>query len=183
MRKRREWFLVAALLFASMIGSCAMALASSPPTIQEMMWTHMRWLNIHSDLPLPSELPQVQYVSKDTLQIWYYGPEYVAAEEAQGRTVSDIVAIYDPEKNTVVLPVGYDYLDLATASHLVHELVHYMQDVRGDFETTKCTAGLEPLAYKLHNKWIDDFHSPEPHTDPLFLLFLETACDPSKSSW
>ena len=62
-------------------------------------------------------------------------------------------------------------------SVLLHELVHFLQSINGEFEKVSCRRELEKDAFSIQDKYIDEFSLPEElHNDPLFAL-MASMCD------
>jgi len=54
-----------------------------------------------------------------------------------------------------------------------------LQDINGDYESQQakdCVQSLEPVAYKLHAKWMDQVDHPAEKPNDLFVFMLEMSC-------
>lgn len=138
------------------------------------------WLADNFDLPATTDVPKVVLVPQARLaSLRYREPnssestvQAVAAGEMPGR----IVALYDPLLRVIYLADGWRGETPAEVSVLVHEMVHYLQDVaKLRFE---CPQAQEQLAYAAQERWLastghslaEDFE-----VDPFTLLVL-TRC-------
>ena len=62
-------------------------------------------------------------------------------------------------------------------SVLIHELVHFLQYVNGEYKKVSCRRELERDAFKIQDDYIDDFNLSEKlHNDPLFAI-MASMCD------
>mgnify|MGYP002862481764 CR=1 FL=1 len=90
-----------------------------------------------------------------------------------------ILALYDPEKKTIILQKGWTSDTIPGRSILVHELVHHMQYMSGQISKFKCQGKIEKEAYDVQNKWLEpyglDVHKAL-KIGPLF-LFMATQCE------
>lgn len=80
------------------------------------------------DIDVPREVPTVRYLSECAMQREYEGPAFKRCKKDGELRVG---AFYVPETNTMTLPEGFDPDNPGDQSILLHELVHYMQDVSG----------------------------------------------------
>jgi hypothetical protein len=63
----------------------------------------------------------------------------------------DALGMY--EDNTIVLPAGFTHHHDQTAGVLLHEMVHYLQDVNNVMHIP-CRRRAEVLAYQMSNLWV-----------------------------
>jgi hypothetical protein len=76
-------------------------------------------------------LPEVEYASPALVQIYAYGDFVYAQAEHRGESLPLVNAVYDrPNKKILISESLKDYSDKVNVS-LIHELVHYMQDING----------------------------------------------------
>lgn len=114
----------------------------------ERFLPHITWITENSPMEYNGEpLPRVEYVSQGILQVMAYGDQAVAQAEHQGRQLPKVLATYDEYMIYVVDDMTFTEQPWV----LVHELVHYLQDVNGT--TQACVPANEPQAYKLHAEW------------------------------
>lgn len=101
-------------------------------------------------------LPEVRTESDDMLLIYAYGDYAVAQAEYKGEKLRPVMAIYDHKKNQLLVSENLDLNDpKQSGPTLVHELVHYMQDINGKtalYEDDKL-ACLEGEAYDIQAFW------------------------------
>jgi len=141
---------------------------------------YIQWIVNNSDFEYNNEpLPTVKKIPKDWMEIYAYGDQKVAEAERNGNDLPRIYALYDEKSNEIIVPEGFDLDDFSKHHIIVHELVHYLQDINGLYETKKakdCIQSLEPPAYELHTKWMDEVDHPSERPNPLFVLMLSMAC-------
>lgn len=67
-----------------------------------------------------------------------------------------LLAWYEAGARRIYLVAGFDADDPLQASVLLHELVHYLQDLRGGFSDGSCRAGLlrEVEAFRWQERWL-----------------------------
>jgi pSer/pThr/pTyr-binding forkhead associated (FHA) protein len=72
-------------------------------------------------------LPDVIVVTENEIQLRYYSTEALVSAEQGGRVLGRVAALFDREANTIFLA------DLRSkdGTGLLHELVHYLQDING----------------------------------------------------
>lgn len=161
----RIFFIAVLTLFATF------ALADAEPVLEQ----YIDWIVENSRFEYNGEpLPEIEYVNQAMLQILMYGEQEVAQAELQGYNLPDVIALYDHVEDTIILSAGTDINDVNNHYMLVHELIHYMQDING--VTDPCPRMLEREAYELTDLWQDEVGDSNPRSDPLFLLMIEMSC-------
>lgn len=101
----------------------------------------MIWVAQQTGLPLPKEIPELNLVTEQELCT-----EYGAGKEE----CEKIRAIYFD--GIIMARTSLDPTALSDMSLLVHELVHYLQEVNG--VEYSCMGASEPLAYKTQVRWL-----------------------------
>lgn len=123
--------------------------------VEALFLAHIAWIVAHSDYEYNGEpLPGVHYYSPEMLREIVYGDR--AADHA-GQT---IYGVYDHTSDDMLFPEGFDLTAPENQPTIVHELVYYLQDVRGDHATTDCLPKLELPAYRLHLAWAEEHGIP-----------------------
>ncbi len=137
------------------------------------------WLSVSFELPLVRSVPSIKLESGPRMTSFRYTgllsgrPEEVA-KVSRGRREVD--AIYDPGSDTIFLRQEWTGSTPAELSILVHEMVHYIQDV-AEFKYP-CVAASEELAYVAQERWLGLFGTnlaAEFGVDRL-TLFANTRC-------
>lgn len=154
----------------------SLILSASVANANPIFEQYIDWIVANSDLEYNGEtLPTVERISKEFLQILLYGESVVADAEYHNRTLPDVLAIYDDEDKTIIIPHETDLDDFANHHIIVHELVHYLQDINGI--TDECIGRLEGPAYDLHAQWQDEVDHPAERPNRLFVAMLVMMCD------
>jgi hypothetical protein len=143
------------------------------------------WLSASFGLPATAENPKVEFLPPVEITLLHYRAftaekRQAVLAEFQREMASDkrreVLAVYDDEKRTIFLPVGWSGKSAAELSVLVHEMVHHIQNLAG----TKfaCAQEREQLAYAAQQRWLGMFGrnlADEFEIDSITLL-LSTRC-------
>lgn len=83
-------------------------------------------------------------------------------------------AYYAATAHSVYLPAGFDADDVQQRGILLHELVHYLQDLRGEFARGDCHAGLlrEVQAFR----WQERYLQTQGAWQPVSMALLGYGC-------
>ena len=147
-----------------------------------LMASIMTWLS--ADFPLPENYqhPRIEIVSPMQMAaVRYRGlsaslQARVVSDEQWLEKMRDTVALYEDNSRTIYLREGWTGATTAETSVLVHEMVHHLQNLRG--EKFECAQAREKPAYTAQKKWLEaaglDFFR-EFETDPVTLM-LRTVC-------
>jgi len=99
-----------------------------------------------------SNAPEVQY-NGQALPTIRYADHAFMVELARGKKADpkdyNLQGVYDHIENTIWLRVGVEVETNRGKAVLVHELVHYLQNVNGALAKAPCIAANERLAYDL----------------------------------
>lgn len=60
---------------------------------------------------------------------------------------------------------------------LLHELVHYLQDINGAYGEVRCLGELERDAYKMQEEYVEFMGYPEEHIPNALFVFMVSTCD------
>ena len=138
----------------------------------ERFLPHIKWITENSDLEYNGEpLPTIEYVSAGELLILAHGPEAVAKAEYEGREMVAVLASY----HDYVVYLQSEEVFEQEPWIVVHELVHYLQDVNGT--TKECIPANEPEAYRLHDKWQEQHGYPRNPGNVFYGILLGMACE------
>ena len=153
---------------------------ASPLYANPVFEKYVTWIVNNSEFKYNGEaLPTIKKIPKDWLEIYAYGEQKVADAERKGKDLANIHALYDEKSNEIILPEDFDLDDFSKHHILVHELVHYLQDINGDYDTEQakhCIQSLEPIAYELHTKWMDEVNHPANRPNALFVALITMPC-------
>lgn len=164
-----------------LLAATVLLFASTVANANTVFETYIQWIVNNSELTYNGEpLPTVTVVSNDYIKILAYGDAAVAEAEHNNVTLPEILALYKHDDNTMVVPDTLDLDDWNNHYIIVHELVHYLQNVNGYYELpeyAECRMKLENLAYELHVAWMDEVDHPGERPNPLFLFMLLNGCE------
>ena len=153
---------------------------ASPLYANTVFENYVQWIVDNSDFEYNGEeLPTVKRIPEDWLEIYAYGDQAVADAERKGNVLPNVLALYDNKSNQIILPEGFDLNDFSKHHIIVHELVHYLQNINGEYDTEqakRCIQSLEPEAYRLHTKWMDEVDHPAERPNELFVALLTMSC-------
>jgi hypothetical protein len=105
------------------------------------------WLVTEFDLPAATKLPTVMIVPPVRMAALRYHGLAPTSSDA-----SDFIALCDGWGRTIYLPEGWRGATAAEVSILVHEMVHYLQDMAG--QRFECVEQEERLAYAAQDRWL-----------------------------
>lgn len=154
---------------------------ASPLYANPVFEKYINWLVTNSDFEYNGEeLPTLKKIPKDWMEVYAYGSDAVAESDQNGTSLPSVIAVYNHKTNEIVVDKKFQIEDFTKHHIIVHELVHYLQWINGNYDTEEaqdCATSLEPIAYELHVKWMDEVDHPAEKPNELFLFFLEGACD------
>ena len=100
------------------------------------------------------DLPELKQVDSEYLQLFYYGDYVYAQAEFKGEALEKVLAYYDRKDKLIYVTNEFPAQGLEIEPTLVHELVHYMQDINGYTDSVgdylECTEG---EAYDVQALW------------------------------
>ena len=106
------------------------------------------WIAHDTGLPVPAATPRIVFAGRARLNALFHGEAVPGATADAG----DVVALYDPSAQTILLPEHWTGTTPAEVSILVHELVHHMQAAAG--RRYSCPGEREALAYQAQADWL-----------------------------
>lgn len=158
-----------------LVVGCSPAFSLSEEEV--FMLGYIEWITNNSDLEYHGEnLPIIINQSLDEMNVSVYGPEAVAEAKEDGEELWQVLAWYHPLINVIAIPDGTSMKSFGVSPFVVHELVHYLQDING-LMNVDCPQDDERLAYQMSNLWIDATDHPEPKMDDVSISLI-AACGP-----
>lgn len=140
--------------------------------MKELMFSLMTWLSPVLGEPVPPTVPNVIFAAHCDIQALFHD------NGAHECTDDGVQAVYLKERDTIYLDAEWKPTSLYHVAVLLHELVHYMQDIGGHWEKAACIGELEARAYDAQYRWLDaagvDGHAVM-ETNPLYIR-LVTQC-------
>ncbi len=138
------------------------------------------WLSTTFELPPQNRLPRIEFAAASKIAALRYSdlfgnhPDGLVAPPPAGQR--EVVAIYDHQTMSIVLPDGWTGRSPAELSVLVHEMVHHLQKLGG--LKFACPEEREKLAYRAQEQWLNLFGRDlfrDFEIDP-FTLLATSAC-------
>jgi hypothetical protein len=138
------------------------------------------WLSRTFELRSHDMLPRIEFAAASKITALRYKdllgnrPDGLVAAPPAGQR--EVVAIYDNQTMSIVLPDGWTGSSPAELSVLVHELVHHLQNLGG--LKFACPQEREKLAYVAQQRWLNLFGRDllrDFEIDP-FTLVATTSC-------
>lgn len=77
------------------------------------------------------KLPKIKIEDHGLVQVFAYGDLEYAQSEAQGKKLNTVLAVYDDQRKTIYISDTIKDNKQKYELALVHELVHYLQDING----------------------------------------------------
>ena len=141
-----------------------------------LLLQHIEWIEENSTLSYDNQpLPEVVQWDVDRLHVWMYGQDVVDEVEANGAMqFPQIMGVYDPDTRQIIVPERFDPWSFDYAPTMVHELVHYLQDINGTL--AECAGMSEREAYELSNQWIVENNHPRELMDGFTIAMIEISC-------
>lgn len=162
------------------LAALVLLLLTTEAQANQLFERYIQWIVNNSELEYNGEpLPGVQTVPQDQLKIIAYGEAVVEDAQARGAELTNVIAMYNHNEDVMIVPDSMDLNDWNNHHIIVHELVHYLQDINGYYELPKyvaCQTGLEELAYDLHVQWMDEVGHPGERPNALFIHMLLANC-------
>jgi hypothetical protein len=148
-------------------GSAERPLAGS--SVDALALVVAAWISHETGLPMPAAMPRIIKLDRADLSMRFRG-------ETAGRTtdgVSEVVALYDQARRTILLPEGWTGATPAETSILVHEMVHHMQTAAG--LRYSCPGEREALAFRAQANWLARFGESLERSFGINDMFLKLA--------
>jgi hypothetical protein len=142
----------------------------------EILLGYIDWIVTNSDLEYNGEeLPLIAQVPSEEIQILVYGEDTIRRAENGEFALDIIIAFYNHHIDTIIVNEEFDIEKFEYHHILVHELVHYLQDINDIIDD--CVQNMEPLAYELQDKWQKEVDHPGPNVNWLFVYFVNSHCN------
>jgi hypothetical protein len=149
--------------------------------MEQLLVVLLLWIGQHSDFDYQPSMgvPNVEQVSQLELARLYVGSEGhsrgFASEEVYQSLASGLEAIYAADLNTIYLGEKVDIETEYGRSVLVHELVHFLQDVHEHHAKVSCGQALEKDAYFTQADYMLEHDLKPPFTR--FTVLMRSHCE------
>ena len=126
--------------------------------MKEILTALMIWLAANTTLDTNHDIPKVVFLPQDKMEQLYYVDE-------PDKLPNELHGLYDTDSDTIILRDTWDRRKPWDMGVLVHEMVHYLQDMNSmDFQ---CTAQMEKDAWPIQQKYLKDQHDYDWEYDSL----------------
>ena len=115
--------------------------------MKEILIALMIWIGANTDYNTDVPLPVVEFKTQVEMEGLYYG---------ERKREGDLYGFYNLKKNIIILPDTWDSARPFDLGLLVHEMIHYLQDVNEiQFQ---CVAEMEADAWPLQKQYLENVH-------------------------
>ena len=138
--------------------------------MKEILTALMIWLGANTTFDTNHDIPNVLFLTQTQMEELYY------PEGKKDNFPNQLHGLYDKESNTIILPDTWDRRDPWDMGVLLHEMIHYLQDVnKHEFQ---CTAEMERDAWPIQQKYLQEQHDYVWDYDGLWYMVISTCADP-----
>ena len=137
--------------------------------MKEILTALMIWLGANTTLDTNHDIPKVLFLPQAEMEVLYY-------KEDADKNTNQLHGLYDQQNDTIILPESWDRRDPWDLGVLLHEMIHYLQDMN-DIQF-QCTAEMEKNAWPIQQKYLKEQHNYEWEYDPMWYMVISTCSDP-----
>tara|TARA_B100000214_G_scaffold372866_1_gene351971 strand:- start:677 stop:1144 length:468 start_codon:yes stop_codon:yes gene_type:complete len=136
--------------------------------MKEILTALMIWLGANTPFQTNHELPKVVFLPIEQMEQMFYGDNDYEPDQLHG--------MYNKEMDTIYLPDDWDRRDPWDLAVLVHEMVHYLQDMnKMEFA---CSQEMEKMAWPIQQFYLKNVHDYDWEYDQLWFLVVSNCSDP-----
>ena len=123
-------------------------------------------------------LPEIHRVSQQEMALRYYALDPAMPQSEIPKKVRnlELYGLYDFHNNILFLPENLAVWSWPYRYIIVHEMVHYLQNMNGHFDGLSCVSTLEPEAYKIMGQWQDDHNHDSPRANAFIVHIMANSC-------
>jgi hypothetical protein len=132
--------------------------------MKEIIMALMIWIGANTNYNVDVLEPKILFVTQDQLEQAYYG-----GEKYEGVTLH---GFYDTKLNLIILPDTWDRTDSWNQSVLLHEMIHYLQDVNQI--KYPCIEEMEKDTWPLQKQYLKEQHNFDWDYDKLWHLLISS---------
>tara|TARA_B100001093_G_scaffold354827_1_gene339369 strand:+ start:197 stop:622 length:426 start_codon:yes stop_codon:yes gene_type:complete len=134
--------------------------------MKEILIGLLLWIGANSDYNTNVPYPTIVFMDQAKMEHMYY----------QGRKpIGELHGFYHTQKDIIVLPDTWDRRDSWDLSILLHELIHYVQDMNS--VQYECTMQMEKDSWPLQQKYLWEVHSYHWDYDGLWHMMVSNCPD------
>jgi len=136
--------------------------------MKEIITALMIWLGANTHFNTNHDIPTVIFLPQDQLNTMYFKDHHDHTSTLHG--------LYNKDIDTIFLPDTWDRRSAWDMGVLLHEIIHYLQDVNGvEF---LCDQQMERDAWPIQQNYLKQEHNYDWNYDELW-YFLISSCNPS----
>ena len=132
--------------------------------MKEIITALMIWIGANSSLDTLIDIPQVIFLPQKQMESLYYSAGNIKTGTLHG--------FYNTKQDVVILPDTWDRREGWDLSVLLHEIVHYVQDMNR--VTFKCLQEMEKDTWPLQQKYLKEVHNIDWEYDKLWYVLTST---------
>ena len=137
--------------------------------MKEILTALMIWLGANTPFDTNHDIPNVLFLTQTQMEELYYTKDHEKGP-------NELHGLYDKESDTIILPDTWDRRKSWDLGVLLHEMVHYLQDMNElQFE---CTAEMEKDAWPIQKQYLKEEHDYVWEYDGLWYMVISTCMDP-----
>ena len=130
--------------------------------MKEILTALMIWLGANTQFNTNYDIPRVIFLPQQQLEDMFYGDAEHLPDSLHG--------LYDRDVDTIYLSDDWDRRSAWDMGVLVHEMVHYLQDMNGiEFN---CMAEMEKTAWPIQHKYLKQKHNYDWDYDKLWFTMI-----------
>ena len=132
--------------------------------MKEIITALMIWMGANTNLDTNHDIPLVVFLPQEQMEQMYYGDHEHDEDSLHG--------LYDTNNNRIILMDTWDRRDPWDLAVLLHEMVHYLQDMNKI--KFNCTAEMERDAWPIQKKYLDQVHNYDWEYDELWYVMISS---------
>ena len=136
--------------------------------MKEILIALMLWIGANTDYNINVPLPTVAFIKQVEMEKLYYGERTQEGE---------LYGFYNLKNNVIILPDTWNSAKPFDLGLLVHEIIHYLQDVNNI--QYRCTAEMEIDAWPLQKQYLANVHGYHWEYNGLWHLMISQCQNPS----
>tara|TARA_Y100000287_G_scaffold27494_1_gene19246 strand:- start:414 stop:839 length:426 start_codon:yes stop_codon:yes gene_type:complete len=139
--------------------------------MKELIASLLLWIGAETNYNVDLVHPEIKMMTQIELEHKFYGHDKTPS--------GTLHAFYDPENDVIYLNSNFDRFNAFDKGILLHELMHYVQDVNGVVGTRfECMRETELEVYPLQKKYLLEVHGVVFDYDELYVK-LQATCNPN----
>ena len=130
--------------------------------MKEILTALMIWLGANTPFSTNFDIPKVVFLPQAQLEQLFYGDNEYMPDSLHG--------MYNKDQDTIYLPDTWDRREAWDMGVLVHEMVHYLQDMNN--MKFNCSAEMEKMAWPIQQFYLKKIHNYTWEYDKLWFTMI-----------